>query len=93
VTKKGENVTNRDKNFSNFSLSEGKPLVLNSLTNFSSSMHSSTLAHMSSITLRERNQKIHADYIKTQINWVNRSYNVFLSILTSYLLHLAEGSV
>lgn len=46
-----EKATNKDNNFSNFSLSEGKPLILNSLTNTSRSMQSSTLLHIRFITL------------------------------------------
>jgi len=43
--------TSRVKNFSNFSLREGRPLILNSLTNVSSSIHCSTLPHILLTTL------------------------------------------
>lgn len=42
----GKKTTSRVNNFSDFSMSEGKPLILNSLTNVSSRMHRSTLVHI-----------------------------------------------
>ena len=74
----GKKTTSRVNNFSDFSMSEGKPLILNSLTNVSSRMDRSTLAHMllTALSRTWKKPNTHEDSNK-KIKRVNRGYTSF----------------